>query len=401
MLRQFSRLATRAIGLGALVLSAQFAAAQQPPVKVGLLVIDSGPFAASAKDTEAAARAAVDILNGEGGVLNRKIELVVQAHSGSPATAQAAATRLVQQSGVTMITGQLPSSHALALVPRLSALNVLLIDGYSQSADLMTRSCAANYFRVSTPDPVITALLKQYVQDSGAKTWNVISVDYAAGQTFAKNFAEMVTSLGGNVQMSLFAPFGTTDFGTYISQLSKPADGLMVTLFGSDAINFAKQQRQFGLFDKYKHVLGNGFATEAELRSMGDNALGVLNGMSYHNSLPGKRNADYVKAFEERVKRKPTYADADIMVSLEMLRAAAQKANSIEVPQLKAALEGINADTIYGTVLMRAADHHLIRQHTLGQVVRTADGKGVEFNVKYVKQGADLYPPPSSECKPQ
>lgn len=400
MLRQLSRLAARAIALGALLLSAQLAGAQQPPVKVGLLVIDSGPFASSAKDMEAAARAAVDILNTEGGVLNRKIELVVQAHSGSPATAQAAAAKLVQQNGVTMITGQLPSSHALALVPRLSALNVLLIDAYSQSTDLMTRSCGANYFRVSTPDPVITALLKEYVKESGAKTWNVISVDYAAGQSFAKNFAEMVSSLGGNVQVSLFSPFGNTDFGTYIAQLSRPADGLMVTLFGADAINFAKQQKQFGLFDKYKHVLGNGFATESELRSMGDNVLGVLNGMSYHNSLPGKRNADYVKAFEQRVKRKPTYPDADLMVALEMLRSAAQKAGSTDVPALKTALEGMKADTIYGNVEMRAADHHLIRQHTLGRVVRTADGKGVEFTVKYVKQGTELYPPPSPDCKP-
>src|SRR6201999_2966663 len=176
------------------------------------------------------------------------------------------------------------------------------------------------------PESVVTAMMRDFVKSSGAKTWNVISPDYATGHSFAKKFNDLVESLGGSVQESLFAPTGTTDFGSYISQLGKPADGLMVTLYMSDGNAFAKQQKQFGLFDKYKIVLGNGFATEYQLGAQGDTVLGVLNGLSYHNTMPGERNAAYVKAFEARDKRKPIYTDADMMVALEMLRAAIVKA---------------------------------------------------------------------------
>lgn len=368
------------------------------PIKVGLLTIDSGPFATYANLMESGARTAVDILNAEGGALGRKFELVVQSHSGTPAAALAAATKLAQQGGVSMITGQTQSSHSLALVPRLEALNVLFIDTYAQSNDLMTKSCAPNYFRVNTPDAVTTRMMQEYVKQTGAKTWNLISMDYAAGQSFSKAFGDLVGGMGGTVQQNLFSPQGTADFGSYISQLSKPADALVVTLFMSDGQSFAKQAKQFGLFDKYKTVIGNGFATDFQLDAHGDNVLGVVNSLSWTPELPGARNAQYVREFVLRAKRRPFYTDADTMAAMEVFRAGVTKAKSTEPAAVRKALEGLRVDTIFGNVEMRAVDHQLIRQHGMAQVVKSPGGKN-EFAMKVVKPGPEIYPPPSPECK--
>ena len=370
------------------------------PIKIGVLIIDSGPFATYASLVEESARAGVEILNAEGGALGRKFEVVTQAHAGTPASAIAAANKLVQQGGVSFLTGQTPTSHSLAIAPKLADLNAIEIDVYSSGDDLMTKSCQPNYFRVTTPDSVNTAMMRAFVQKSGAKTWNVISPDYAVGHTFSKKFAEMVQELGGTVQQTLYAPVGTTDFGSYISQLGgKPADALMVQLYMSDGNSFAKQQKQFGLFDKYRTVLGNGFATEFQITAQGENVLGVLNNLSYHYTMPGERNAAYVKAFEARAKRKPIYTDADMMVALEVLRAAIVKAKSTDVPAVRAALAGLKAPTIYGDVEMRAADHTLLRQNGVAQVVKSADGKATTFAMRAIEPGAALFPPPSPECK--
>ena len=151
----------RALCAASLAIAAPFVLAQSAaPIKVGLLLIDSGPFATYAGLMESGAKAAVDILNAEGGALGRKFELVIQAHSGTPAAAVAAATKLAQQGGVSLIIGQTQSSHSLALVPKLESLNVLQIDHYAQSNDLMTKSCAPNYFRVNTPDALTTRMLQ-------------------------------------------------------------------------------------------------------------------------------------------------------------------------------------------------------------------------------------------------
>lgn len=394
-----SVLTRRAFGAAALALSAPLAFAQATgPIKIGLLLIDSGPFATHAGLMESGAKAAVEMLNAEGGANGRKLELVVQAHSGTPAAAVAAATKLAQQGGVSLLMGQTLSSHSLALAPRLDALNVLQIDHYAQSNDLMTKSCAPNYFRVNTPDALTTRMMQDFVKASGAKTWNLISMDYAAGQSFAKAFGDLVGGLGGSVQQSLFSPQGTNDFGSYISQLSKPADALVVTLFMSDGQSFAKQSKQFGLFDKYKMIVGNGFATDFQLEAHGENVLGVYNSLSWTPELTGARNAMYVKEFERLAKRRPFYTDADMMAALETFRAGVVKAGSAEPEKVRKALEGLKVDTIFGNVEMRGADHHLIRQHGMAQVVKGPGGKNV-FTMKVVKPGPEIYPPASPECK--
>jgi branched-chain amino acid transport system substrate-binding protein len=393
------RLMHSAVAAAVLGLGSSFALAQTPAtVKVGLMLIDSGPFATHAVIMEEGAKAAVAMLNAEAGPGVPKIELVIQAHSGTPATALAAATKLAQQAGVSLIMGQSTSAMSLALVPKLEGLGVLFIDHYAQSNDLMTKSCAPNYFRVNTPDALTTRMMQEYVKSTGAKTWNFISADYAAGQSFSKSFGELVSGMGGTVQQSLFAPIGTTDFGTHISQLAKPADALVVTLFMSDGTNFAKQQKQFGLFEKYKVIIGNGFATDFQLESHGDNVLGVINSLSWTPDMPGARNAQYVKDFVLRAKRRPFYTDADEMVALEVFRAGVVKAKSADPAKVRKALEGLKISTIFGDVDMRAADHHLIRQHGMAQVVKTAGGKNA-FQMKVMKSGPEIYPPASPDCK--
>src|SRR5438105_15482359 len=94
----------------------------QGTIKIGLLTIDNGPFATYTELIRQAATTGVEMLNAEGGALGRKFELVVQAHSGTPAAAVAAATKLAQQAGVTVIMGQTLSSHSLPLLPKLDAL---------------------------------------------------------------------------------------------------------------------------------------------------------------------------------------------------------------------------------------------------------------------------------------
>ena len=60
----------------------------------------------------------------------------------------------------------------------------------------------------------------------------------------------------------------------------------------------------------------------------------------------------------------------------------------------------IDGGPFYGDVEMRAADHQLIRQNGVAEVVKGADGKPT-FVMRTIDKGAALYPPPSDECKLQ
>lgn len=375
------------------------AATAADAIKIGLVTIDNGPFAPYMKSVVDPAQLAVETINARGGVNGQKLELVIQSHQGTPTAAVQAATRLVQKDGAQILTGWMSSSIALALSPRMGSLNALLLDPISNIGELTGKGCQANYFRFSQNEYMISAALQSMMQQSGIKTWNILAADYAAGHGFAKDIQGFVASQRGTVQRTVFMPLGSPDFGSAISQLSdKPAEGLAIAIFGSDAIALGKQQQQFGLFSKYKRVISWGFTDEVTLPAHGDNTLGVYSIQSWSASLPGQQVASFANAFQRRFARTPNYIEADVYATFEMLAAALGNAKSGDAAAVRTALGGLKADTVLGPVEMRAADHQLLRPVLTMQVVR-GDDQRPRMAIRSVETPASVAPPVSTECK--
>ncbi|HEY4068130.1 MAG TPA: ABC transporter substrate-binding protein [Burkholderiaceae bacterium] len=368
-------------------------------IKIGLLTVDSGPFTFIMRHVTEPTALAVELFNAQGGALGRKYEIVAQTYAGPPAAAAAAVNRLVKQEGVSFLTGFNTSSSALVLGPQLASLNALLIDSSTAADELTGKNCQANYFRVSMTDSMNMNALRAVAKQSGAKTWDLLMPDYATGHDFAKRFTSLVQAQGGTVQATLFAPMATTDFGSYITQLStKPADALAIVFPGSTGVMLSKQQAQFGLFSKYKTVVSAFFTNDMVIDAQGDSTVGVYAALGYKWEMPGEHNAAFVKAFEEHFKRKPTYLDADAYQSMELLNAAILKARSTDVAAVRAALSGLKMTTVVGDVEMRAADHQLLRPIALVQVTKAGEGKGA-ITLRSVEPIARIADPASPECR--
>ncbi|HEY4069058.1 MAG TPA: ABC transporter substrate-binding protein [Burkholderiaceae bacterium] len=395
--KNLSRLASVAsVALSALALPV--AGHAEETIKVGLLTVDAGPFALYMSHTQDAAAFAIDYLNAQGGALGRKYELVNQTYNGTPAGAVATVGRLSQQN-VAFITGFSSSATALATGPKLASFNALLLDPTAQSDELTGKGCQQNYFRFTINDSMSINALRALVKRSGIKSWSLIMPDYATGHDFAKSFTALVGELGGSVGVTVFAPLATTDFGGYISQLAaKPADGLAVVFPGSGGVAFAKQQKQFALFARFKTVVSANFTSELVIDAQGDSTVGVLTTLPYSWEMPGERNAAFVKAWEQRFKRKPSYADADNFQAYELLNAAITKAKSTDVTAVRTALSGLKTQTVVGDVEMRAGDHQLSRAMTVVQVAGAGEGKGV-MKMQTIEPAAVVVPPVSAECR--
>jgi branched-chain amino acid transport system substrate-binding protein len=167
---------------------------------------------------------------------------------------------------------------------------------------------------------------------------------------------------------------------------------------GTAGINLAKQQAQFGLFGKYKLVLSASMVNEVLITGQADTTIGVWSSQSYHATLPGKMNADFVAAFEKRFGKKPSYLAADAYLSFILVNEAIQKAKSTDVAAVRKALEGLKVSTIVGDVEMRAADHQLVRPLVVVQGGQGGGGQGRDRDA-LVEPAAKVAPPVSPECK--
>src|SRR6266436_1647295 len=378
MTKAFSRrgLISAALAI-AIATVAPLVAHAEDTIKIGVLLIDAGPLAGLKETQTKAIDLAIEQINAAGGAAGKKLEAVFITYPGTPDTAVDGATRAVQKDGAMFITGMDTSSVSPAFQAKLSALKALMMEVMANADGLTGKGCSQNYFRVNANDSMIMGAFREFLKDQGVKKWDIIAVDYAAGRDSADKFKALVASQGGTIGKTLFAPFGTPDFGAKISELgAEPADGLFVTIFGSDAINLAKQQQQFGLFKKYKMVLGNSFVIPQTLPAQGDTVLGVYQNIGFVAGFPGAQPEAFVKAYKEKYNGElPPYTSADQYGAIQLIAAAVKKANSTDINAVRTALSGLKAETVLGGVEMRAGDHQAVRRMAISQILPGPDGK--------------------------
>ncbi|SEI11914.1 ABC transporter substrate-binding protein [Paracoccus alkenifer] len=384
-----------AVALSAAALSAAAGAAwAQDTVKVGALMIDSGPLAAFYQYSVAGLETAVVEINEAGGINGRPVELVSMTYSGTPEAALQTATRLVKNDNVAAITGMIPTAVALAISGRATALDTIIIDPLSAAVP----RCNQNYFRIKASSEMLGASYKAFLAQNPVESWDTIAGDTTSGHDNAESFAEDVKELGGVVHKQLFTPVPTPDFGTYITQLNQePAKGLLAIIYGSDAVTFAKQQQQFGLLDKYDVVLGNNFAIPAVLPAMGEAALGVIQNVSYIPQVEDQEVRKFADAFAKIAGHDPDDVAFDMYVSMIALAQAMNKAGTEDASAVSTALEGLVIDSPVGPLEMRAEDHQLTRPYIFAEVVPAApdSGKVVDYEIKTIIPAADYMPPPA------
>src|SRR6201996_8448589 len=124
-------------------------------IKIGVLLIDTGPLAGLKATQTKAVNLAIEQINAAGGAAGKKLEADFITYPGTPDTAVDGATRAVQKDGALFITGMDTSAVSPALSAKLSALNALMVEVYAQADALTGKSCAPNFFRANVNDSML------------------------------------------------------------------------------------------------------------------------------------------------------------------------------------------------------------------------------------------------------
>jgi ABC-type branched-subunit amino acid transport system substrate-binding protein len=210
-----------------------------------------------------------------------------------------------------------------------------------------------------------------------AKKWAIIAEDYSTGHDSAAGFAAAVKKSGGTVVKTIYAPLGTTDFGSYISQLaSSGADGLFAVEYGADGVAFVNQAAQFGLLKKLKTFIGFNTVSEPLFPVLGKKILGFYNNIGYVHQQNAPLNTTFAAQWKAKFGTDPYYVEADEYLAAEALFAAVKKAHSIDPATIKTTLKGLSFDSIDGPVSIRPGDMQVLRPSNLGQVVTAPGGPG-------------------------
>jgi len=173
---------------GAVSLTVASPSVAQQTIKLGLVAAMSGQ---SAKAGEAIVRGlslAVDEINAKGGVLGKKIELLVRDDESNPAKGVVAARELVQREKVAALFGGLDTPVSLAIVPFVNGAKVPFMGTWAAGTPITKNGAAENYaFRVSAVDEIVDIALVDYaVKKYGAKKPGMILINNPWGESNEK-----------------------------------------------------------------------------------------------------------------------------------------------------------------------------------------------------------------------
>src|ERR1700722_17308491 len=157
----------------------------QETLKVGLVAAMSGQ---SAKSGEAIVRGlslAIDEINAKGGVLGKKVELVVRDDESNPAKGVIAARELVQREKVVAFFGGLDTPVSIAIVPFANQSKVPFVGVWAAGTPIPRNGAAENYvFRVSAVDELVDqAIVDRAIATYHAKKPGLMLINNSWGES--------------------------------------------------------------------------------------------------------------------------------------------------------------------------------------------------------------------------
>ena len=290
----------KSIAAAAFAVAASLTAQAAEPVKIGLVLPMTGPFAAYGKQIEHGVKLYLATQGDTFG--GRKVELIVK--DDSPGTSGDVSKRLAQElvikDKVDILAGFGLTPSAFAVAPVATEAKKPMVVMNAATSAVTTKS---NYIvRTSMTLPQITAPLATWAAKNGIKKVFTVVADYGPGHDAEAQFKKTFLAAGGEIIGEVRVPVRNPDFAPYLQKVkdTKPDAVFIFVPAGEAGIVFMKGFQERGLAQAGIKVIATGDLLDEEvLEAIGDSALGVISSFHYSDAHKSPENQAYVAAYSK------------------------------------------------------------------------------------------------------
>ena len=362
----------------ALALAVPMTASAQKAIKVGMPIPLSGPPALFGDPASKGAQMYVDEVNAKGGVLGRKVELIIRDSKADANEAVRVAREMILKDNVDFLVGTLTSAEGPAVSVVAKENKIVFIAPIPKTDQLTAADKLHPYvFRIAANTTMEGRSAAEIVAKWPVTKIATMSFDYAYGQDVTKAFVEHIKKLKPSVQIvdQQWPKLGEQDYNPFINaQMAKKPDAIFSSIWGGFFVTYSKQAKALGVFDAVEYnFLGLGEAATAETtKSMGaDYPVGIW-GNSYDAFYWGETQAhkDYTARLSKYLKDEyPSSWAIQGYTGMQFLVEAIKKANSTDSDKVSKALLGLTIETPIGPQTIREKDHQANRGQLYGKTV--------------------------------
>lgn len=310
------------LGTTALVAAPAVLRAQAAPFKIGLLTVKTGPLAQGGIQME---QGIATFLKEKGNTLaGRKIELLVADTGGNPAGAKTKAQEVVERDNVNIILGPLAAFELLAITDYVRDKQTPLMS-IAAAEDVTQRKANPFVIRPSATSAQVCHAMADYAaKELKYKRAATISEDFAFGYEQMSGFQRVFEDNGGKVVKKMWPPLVTPDYTPYIAQIGN-VDCVFNGFAGSNPVKFMRAYADLGVKAKIPLLGGWTAMDDALLKSLGDEAVGVLSAAWYSADFDSPSNKRFVAGMQKDYNVLPGGYSAGMYVAGQCLEAAIAK----------------------------------------------------------------------------
>jgi branched-chain amino acid transport system substrate-binding protein len=321
-------------------------------IPVGVYGALTGSEAAFGTSTVNGVRIAADEINAAGGVLGRKIRLVVEDDQGRAEEAASVVTKLITSDGVVALIGENSSNQSLAAAPIAQSNGVPMISPSSTNPSVTEKGDFI--FRVCFTDPYQGKALASFARTNLKLGAVAILVDkkndYSVG--LAGVFRKEFEALGGKIANEQSYSGGDTEFRPQLTTIRGwYPQAVFIPGFYTEVGQIAIQARDLGFMGPL--IGGDGWDSPVVIQIGGKAIEGSYFSDHYFVGETRPVVQKFVAEYEKRHGRKPEATAALGYDALYLWANAAKRAGSVDKKLVRDQIAtASNYEGVAGTITM-------------------------------------------------
>jgi len=336
------------------------AAAPKEPIKIGAIYDFAGGCYMYSEAGLKGIKIALDEINAKGGILGRKLDLVVRDTEGKVDVAVREIKDLILREKVNFIIGPCSSATGLAMQVVHTEYKTIRISAIANTEGQTVDKFSPYFFQVVPNTYMEATAATRYLHKKvpTAKKFCTINPDYDFGRREAAAFEEEIKRLVPDAEIlyQAWPKLGEKDFTAFITAImAKKPDAIHSSLFGGDLVAFTKQAAPYEFF-KTPFIALYDFPV---LLALGPDApegtFGFGRGCFFMD--PNPKMMEFIDKFRKATGAYPDGWAVQNYDAIYVLKAAIEKAKTTENEAVIKALEGIIFDSLRGKITIRALDH--------------------------------------------
>jgi branched-chain amino acid transport system substrate-binding protein len=361
--------------------------AQQPPIKIGMTMAQTGGLAAGGKASLLGIEIWRDDVNARGGLLGRKVELVVYDDKSSASETPAIYSKLLDVDKVDLLFAPYATVPTAPIMPLVKQRGMLLMGNFSfQVNSKVGHDMWFNNAPWGPADSWASSFL-DLGQKAGGKTIALLAADQEFAQNLALTARDVARKRNMPIVFDQAYPPNTVEFSSIIRALkaAKP-DIVYVASYPPDSAGILRAVNEMGIGDNVK-IFGGGMVG-LQFAAVMENMGSLLNGVVNYNTWLPEPNMyqEGTKAFFEAYAKRAVEAKVDPLgyylapfgyASGQLIEQAIKATGSLDQKALAKYLHDNEHKTIVGPIAF-SADGERKETATLQAQFRGVADKNVE-----------------------